>query len=256
MRRFHFALNALALGLSLGAGSPFAALRDVVINEVSWMGTSYSTADEWIELKNTTLAGTSSSAWATALANYDGGKGTPKAANSTVDDGSGGDPGCAYPHSLEISSINIGQGDAAVIATPSKLLLADAGESNWNSHKDADKIATEIQARYGTGCNTLDYVVISHIHLDHIGYIAADEDGSKTYRNWRAYLESPDGIADFHPETAVLGDFNMWVGGDASGENYDSQWGYRYRDDFLGRGQQHLRPRRPGRSRSGPCQEP
>jgi hypothetical protein len=448
---------ALAMASSLAVSAPMAAVRDVVINEVSWMGTTTSASDEWIELKNTTassislsgwtlnatdgtpaitlsgsigpngyfllertddntvtgiaadqiytgalgntgehlklkngsgtvidevdawyagdnatkaamerkdaaLAGTASAAWATALTSYGGGKGTPRAVNSTVDDGTGGDPGCAYPDSLEILSINIGQGDATLIATPSRLLLADAGESYWNSHKDADKIAADIQARYGAGCNTLDYVVVSHIHLDHIGYIAADEDGSgnlldenggsyqegenlrnpqflaglaylvknngfvvgktivrdykahnpnkppseggsKTYRNWRAYLESPDGIADFNPETAVLGDgqinlgtvagnpvkvdivlvdgltpnnpasaggcspatyfggsqyllrgqtwddsnppsendlsigfvlslgeFNMWIGGDASGENYDSPWGYRYRD--------------------------
>ncbi|MBL7155058.1 MAG: lamin tail domain-containing protein [Candidatus Portnoybacteria bacterium] len=32
----------------------FGASNDVVINEIAWMGTDISTADEWIELKNTT----------------------------------------------------------------------------------------------------------------------------------------------------------------------------------------------------------
>ena len=32
-----------------------ASLRDVVINEIAWMGTAASTYDEWIELYNTGL---------------------------------------------------------------------------------------------------------------------------------------------------------------------------------------------------------
>ncbi len=41
----------------------------------------------------------------------------------------------------------------------------------WNSHKDADKVDEVIKGRYGANCRTLDYVVISHLHLDHLGYI-------------------------------------------------------------------------------------
>ncbi len=37
---------------SLSAASP----RDVVINEIAWMGTAASTADEWLELYNTTAS--------------------------------------------------------------------------------------------------------------------------------------------------------------------------------------------------------
>ncbi len=238
-------------------------------------------------------------------------------------------------------------------------MLADAGESYWNSHHDALKIDSVIRQKYGDRCKTIDYILISHVHLDHIGYIKADENendellnenggvltegesllnpifygglaylvkeldykvgktffrdylthnpnkppsmgGTKTYRNWRAYLASPDGNATFSPTTAVLGNsqidlgrinsipiiidiieidgttssningcdpakyfegadddirgdhsndvlppsendlsigfvlsfgnFQMFVGGDTSGENYESQFGYKYHD--------------------------
>lgn len=452
------------LGLTLAMSKPFAAqLHDVVINEIAWMGTTNSSYDEWLELKNTTAAainlsgwslassdgtpsislsgtipangyfllertddtsvpgipanliytgamnnggeylelrdantalidevdawhagdsanratmeridtqvsGTNSSNWANSTTSYSSGFGTPSTANSSAasssssSSSSGGSSSCNYPSQLEVVSINIGQGDATLIASPSKLLLADAGESYWNSHNDADKVAEVIHSRYGANCSHLDYVVISHIHLDHIGYIQTQDDangdlldengnsfqegenllnpsflagfaylvkqlnftvgntiirdykannpnpspqngGSKTYRNWRAYLESPNGQMDFNPVTAQLGtsqidlgsvngnpiiadiiqvdgltpsnpskgcdpktyfggkqyvlrgqryndpnnirpsendlsvafivslgDFNVFVGGDTSGENYNSQWGYRYHD--------------------------
>lgn len=40
-----------------------AALGDVVINEIAWMGTTNSANDEWIELKNTTLAAIDLAGW-------------------------------------------------------------------------------------------------------------------------------------------------------------------------------------------------
>ena len=222
-----------------------------------------------MERVNPSRDGDSPNSWATAIASYSGGLGTPAAQNSTYD--SGPVAQCNYPDQLEIVSINIGQGDATLIASPQKLLLADAGESYWNSHNDADKVAEVIHSRYGENCNRLDYVVISHLHLDHIGYIQADEDangdlldefggsyeegdnilnpsfragyaylvkelgfsigetvlrdyknhnpnpdtvdgGSKTYRNWRAYLESPHGRRDFNPVTAQLGSDQIDLG--------------------------------------------
>jgi len=271
----------------------------------------------------------------------------------------GADCNCNYPGQLEITSVNIGQGDATLIATPTKIMLADLGESYWNSHNDAEKVHSVIQEKYGPECKCIDYVLISHIHLDHIGYIKPTEDeneqllnehglpyqpgdnllnpqylgglayliknlgyevgetlfrdylnhnpnkspedgGSKTFRNWKAYLLSPDGINSIHPIIAQFGesqinlgiidgqpviidiiqvdgatpsnpggcdpavyfggseeiirgdlsksdpppsendlsisfilsfgDFQFYLGGDASGENYTSEFGYRYHD--------------------------
>ncbi len=447
-------MNYLTLLLfGLISVAPFAASPgDVVISEIAWMGTTASSSDEWIELRNNTAqdidltgwtlnasdgspvitlvgtisangyyllertddtsvadvvadriytgalgntgevlelrddggqvidsvdswyagdsanrftmeridptqSGNQASNWATSTSSYPGGNGTPRAANSA----SSPEPSvCNYPSGLEIIAINIGQGDATLIATPTALMLADAGESNWNSHHDADKVDEVIKARYGANCRTLNYVLISHFHLDHLGYIQLEENddeqllndqggiwtagenlknpdfkgglaylanglgyeiqttlwrdhlannpnippeegGSKTYRNWSAYLASPNGQSKLHPVTAQLGtsqidlgsvgnlpvevdiiqvdaltpsnpvdgcdpatyfgaadnllrgdrtgdsippsendlsvafilsygDFQMFIGGDTSGENYESQWGYRYHD--------------------------
>jgi len=266
---------------------------------------------------------------------------------------------CNYPDQLEITSINIGQGDATLIATSSKIMLADAGESFWNSNFDALKIDKTIRQKYGENCHCIDYVLISHFHLDHIGYIyfpeiiddiplnenlqpltigespykpigfgglgylvleqgyqigkmivrdyhnhnpnrLPEDGGSKTFRNWQIILESKEGKNLFNPEIVKLGaaqvdlgkigdksvtidiiasdgataafssgcdpavffggqeykirgnhvkdkippsendlcicfvvsygDFQMFIGGDLSGENCESKYGYRYHD--------------------------
>lgn len=129
-----------------------------------------------MQRSNAAQSGLSASSWVSASANYAGGKGEPQ--NSASGGSGGGSANCNLPSQLEITAINIGQGDATLIASPTKLLLADAGESYWNSSNDANKIAEVIQNRYGANCTHIDYVVISHIHLDHIGYIQADEDSS------------------------------------------------------------------------------
>ncbi len=135
---------------------------------------------------------------------------------------------CEYPATLEITSINIGQGDATIVATPTKLLLVDAGESYWNSTTDAKTIDGVLTAKYG--CRNLDYVVISHFHVDHIGYVGygglyylandlgytigetllrkyTDNVGttSQTYNNWVTYLGSTDGQTKLNPQTAIVG---------------------------------------------------
>jgi len=136
---------------------------------------------------------------------------------------------CNYPSTLEITSINIGQGDSTLIATPEALILADAGESYWNSHQDALAVDAVIQAKYG--CRALDYVIISHLQVDHVGYVnygglyyLANDLGyeigetllrdfsanvgttSGTYDNWRTYFESPEGQATLNPRVVAVGD--------------------------------------------------
>jgi hypothetical protein len=264
---------------------------------------------------------------------------------------------CNYPEQLEITIINIGQGDATLIASPSKIMLADAGESFWYSNEDALKVASVIRNKYGVNCRCLDYVLISHFHVDHIGYIFFPETvddfplnsnleilklgetpykpigygglgylvlengyqigkmlvrdyknhrpnkdiehgGSKTFRNWEIILESQEGKNWFNPEIVNMGkdqvqlgkvgdipifvdvvakdgattsnengcnpdkyfggdeirgdhsndeippsendlaigfvlsfdEFQIFIGGDTSGENYESPFGYKYHD--------------------------
>lgn len=129
---------------------------------------------------------------------------------------------------LEIHHINIGQGNSALIVGPTgKSLLFDAGETYWNSSTDAQKVGPYIESVLG--CKELDYVVISHFHVDHIGYVGygglwhlVEVQGftigqtllrdystymgttSGTYENWATYLAG-DGITTLHPVTAVEG---------------------------------------------------
>jgi len=129
---------------------------------------------------------------------------------------------------LEIHHIDIGQGDSALIVGPTgKSLLLDAGETNWNSSANAKVIGPYIESVLG--CKSLDYVLISHFHLDHIGYVGYGGlwylvetqafsvgttlvrdynnylgDTSGTFTNWKTYLESA-GQATLHPVTALEG---------------------------------------------------
>lgn len=137
---------------------------------------------------------------------------------------------------LEIHHINIGQGESTLIVSPTgKTLLFDAGESYWNSSIDAQTIGPYIENVLG--CKELDYVVISHFHVDHIGYVGygglwnlvevqnftvgqtlfRDYESylgttSGTFDNWKIYLEGA-GQTTLHPVTAIEGTSQIDLGG-------------------------------------------
>ena len=129
---------------------------------------------------------------------------------------------------LEIHHIDIGEGDATLIVSPTgKSLLFDVGESNWNSSARAQTVGPYIEKVLG--CKSLDYVVISHFHADHVGSVGYGGlwnlvelqgfsvgttlvrdynnylgDSSGTLTNWKVYLEGA-GQAKLHPVTASEG---------------------------------------------------
>ncbi len=136
---------------------------------------------------------------------------------------------CTYPSTLEITPVNVGQGSATIIATPEKIVLADTGETYWNSHADADTVDSVLTAKYG--CREIDLVVISHVQVDHIGYVgygglwylvnvlgytvgetlirditANVGTTSGTYDNWVAYLETPEAQSRLNPRTPAPGE--------------------------------------------------
>ena len=66
---------------------------------------------------------------------------------------------------LKVHFLDVGQGDSCFIELPNKeTMLIDAGESEY-----ADSIVTYI---YSQGYDTLDHVVATHPHADHIGGMA------------------------------------------------------------------------------------
>lgn len=77
---------------------------------------------------------------------------------------------------LNVYWFDVDQGDAQLIVGPTgKTLLIDLGENAWNAkgvNTNATAVAAEIRSICGTGSSPvhLDYVMNSHLHLDHIGY--------------------------------------------------------------------------------------
>lgn len=68
----------------------------------------------------------------------------------------------SYSQDMTVHFIDVGQGDSIFIELPNEqAMLIDAGENSYG-----DKVVTYI---YSQGYDTLDYVVATHPHSDHIG---------------------------------------------------------------------------------------
>lgn len=76
-----------------------------------------------------------------------------------------------HPGVLEVTAIDVGQGDSLLIVTPQgKTLLLDSGGVGGGSHSDFD-VGEEVVSPYlwSRGIRRLDAVAISHPHSDHVG---------------------------------------------------------------------------------------
>jgi beta-lactamase superfamily II metal-dependent hydrolase len=132
------------------------------------------------------------------------------------------------PGWLEIHHLDLGQADATLIVGPTgRTLLVDAGEARWDGDGGALTIGDYV--RRVLGCARLDQVLITHFHVDHVGYpglgglwhlvavqgfvvgrtIHRDLDRfrgerSGTLTRWRAYLAG-EGRAALSPQLARVG---------------------------------------------------
>jgi len=140
---------------------------------------------------------------------------------------------------LEIHHIDAGKAVSTLIVSPTgRSLLIDVGESEWDRHDGADVVGAYVLGVLG--CARLDYVVLSHFHLDHVGFPGhgglwhlVNEQGfavgkllhrdlyrysgvaSGTLSSWRDYLQSTEGQV-LHPEIAALGKGQIELGGEVA----------------------------------------
>ena len=181
-------------------------------------------------------------AWVSALASCQpalpaaspgGGQATSGAA--TMGTGECGS-GSWRPGYLEIHHLDAGEAVSTLIVSPAgRSMLIDAGEAAWDSDDGAKTVGAYV--RGVLGCARLDYVVLSHFHLDHVGlpghggvwhlaHVQGFAVGKLLHRDlfrfsgasgdtleaWRAYLQSDQARA-LHPEIAVLGAGQVQLGG-------------------------------------------
>jgi len=154
LRRFFrpAAIAAALLPFLLFGALQVAAAAEVEINELAWMGTTQSTADEWIELRNTTSGTISLNGWTLTAAD-----GTPSIALSGTIPGAGffllertddsSVPGVAA-NQLYTGALENG-GETLELRDGAGTLIDSA--SGWSAGDNATKATME---RNGTGWQT------------------------------------------------------------------------------------------------------
>jgi beta-lactamase superfamily II metal-dependent hydrolase len=121
---------------------------------------------------------------------------------------------------LNIYWFDVEQGDAQLIVGPTgRTMLIDLGERAWNatSNTMAKRVAATIQQICGvSGPVHLDYVMASHLHLDHIGYAGNAHDAT-AYGNGIYELLHPDRLA-FTVGELITRDAGYWDDDSGNGD--------------------------------------
>jgi len=112
--------------------------------------------------------------------------------------------GTWVPGTFEIHIFDVEQGDSQLIIFPSGYtILIDVAEPSWNSHRSATLVAEKI--RTITGGSHINVGVITHLHLDHIGYVG--------YGGFWSLIEE-EGITF---DKIIDRDAGVWVDGSGGG---------------------------------------
>ncbi len=121
---------------------------------------------------------------------------------------------------LNVYWLDVEQGDSQLLIGPTgRTLLVDLGETSWNTTgagTKASAVAQRIRQICGiaSGPVHLDYVMVSHHHLDHIGY-ASNPNDTQTVGNGLYRLLAPAG-ENFSVGTLIDRDGGTWT--DANGD--------------------------------------
>lgn len=72
------------------------------------------------------------------------------------------------PGKLEITFLDVGQGDSIIVRTPrNKILLIDGGGSSYGNHDVGEKVVVPYLLK--NGIKKIDFILVSHFHNDHVG---------------------------------------------------------------------------------------
>jgi competence protein ComEC len=124
------------------------------------------------------------------------------------------------PGVLEITAIDVGQGDSLVIVTPEgKTVLLDSGGIGGHSHSDFD-VGEEVVSPYlwSRGIRHLDVVAISHPHSDHMGGMRSVIANFRPSEFWYG-LDSPS--PEFAELAVTAREFGLAFKPRVAGESFD-----------------------------------
>jgi competence protein ComEC len=125
-----------------------------------------------------------------------------------------------HPGVLEITAIDVGQGDSLLLITPQgKTVLLDAGGWNGSLPSDFD-VGEEVVSPYlwSRGISRLDAVVSSHAHTDHLGGMRSVIVNFRPHEFWYG-VESPSPAFRQVQQAAAL--FGVQPRQKAAGDSFD-----------------------------------
>jgi len=120
--------------------------------------------------------------------------------------------GPAHPHVrkgvLEVTSIDVGEGDSSLIVTPEgKTLLIDAGGPTGGPHLSEFDVGENVVSPYlwSRGFETLDVVALTHAHSDHMGGMSAILKNFRPQALWLSVIPPNEDLARLLAEARELG---------------------------------------------------